>query len=79
MLTHFFHLFLYVILSFQVVKHERRTCLRTGERKQNCDGSVQYCELRLRVGYRWAIFTMIDRRKKLISKRHMVIERKWKG
>jgi len=34
------------------VKHERRTCLRIGERKQNCDGSVQYCELRLRVGYR---------------------------
>ena len=39
--------------SLQFVKHERRTCLRIGERKQNCDGSVQYCELRLRVGYRW--------------------------
>lgn len=34
------------------IKHERRTCLRFGEKKQLCDSSVNYCELRVRVGYR---------------------------
>lgn len=34
------------------VKHERRSCLRMGERKETCGGGVQYCELRVRVGYR---------------------------